>query len=244
MMSEVLMFDPTNRKQWDDQIRHLLGLWWLLGGLCLLSIGIAFDNLAQMPQRYVDKRQHDSFVANSVVVRATITQCARIWREPAYVSYEFVPASGISTSGRSIFEGACANYVIGDPLMIRYLPTNPTQSEGIGQIALVDNAFYGTLATIAAAAVNGVVMGYGFIHGLYLNAKGRVRIGRILSTKPFLKHTRLVRYRVTANDGSVLKGWRVMPYRDITPHLVAGAPIPVLYANKYVHWAFGLIVRN
>lgn len=241
-MSDVLPYDPTNRKLWDAGMLQTIGWWWLWGIAALFMLWQLINGVViELPISYQEKVAHDSFIANTVTTDAKVIRCMNwLGGRTRFINFEFVPSGGTMIEGSGAYEGDCADFPTGKIVQVRYLPNNPSQYEGVDEFNYADSAFYHDLRMIPLHLLNVLLMGWHCVNGLILSAKGRVRIGRIVSARGLTFSTRIVRYTVTADDGTVRKGWRVMSYENITPELVAGAPIPVLYANKWVHLPFGL----
>lgn len=239
-MSDMLPYDPTNRKLWDDNTLSLLWYWWGLGLYSLLCLAMAYFFLMQMPQYYIEMREHQTLIADGVIGEAIIDSCSNLSHGLTILHYDFTSAGGTAVRGHSTHWGNCAEYPHGALLTIRYLPANPSISGGVDEFNLSNAVFYILPLGIIGWLYSALAAGRNCIVGMLLAAKGRVRIGRIVSVKPIFNFSRIVRYEVTADDGTVRKGSRAMQHKGIVPDLSAGAPIPVLYANKWVHMPFGL----
>lgn len=231
-VENVVLLNPANKPLATDNRRvfPVQAIFLLVVPLLGLPL-VLWTVFRSLPQQYEQMREYEQFVAQSQITEAEVTACYNsLIPGNKQIMYSF-SLDGQVIKGVARYDTTCEQYPAGTPIMVRYLPSDPSETEGLHEDNLVSSNFYLFVLNSILITINSVILGWQGIQAMWLHFKGQVRTARVLSITPILFLWAWLRYEIPADNGSVIKGQRLVMRHQIRS-AAQGSPLAVLFASK------------
>lgn len=251
MSENVFLFNPGNQSFLSGESRRIeQGFWRKLPIFqATLLTFLILVNLLLVALNFSDLSATETAFGSAIETQGTILSCsagASLFGTMR-ANYEYVvnTANGGSTSysGSDVVYGACTPATATTPIQIRYLPSEPSRSDGVGGDADTRVQVIVGLAITGCYVLGVIAYCISWRRLKRLENEGRVVQGSIVSYGkriPWLPQRYVIaHYQFTNDVGTVLKGRYPILLKRLEgkPLPPVGTPMAVVYADDRTYQA-------